>query len=150
MSSPGRWVLHETLDAQGKKVGARLYLREAPIRFEGRLRVPLLHPGSPLDFSLADAGDFPVVTEKVALPLTEMAPGDVQLYPVEVDSRPEPYFLVNVTRLVRCIDEAASEEVRYGDPEDNLPDTLGYCLSDRKSTRLNSSHSGESRMPSSA
>ena len=27
---------------------------------------------------------------------------------------------------------------------------LGLCLPDRKSTRLNSSHSGESRMPSSA
>ena len=26
----------------------------------------------------------------------------------------------------------------------------GYCKQDRKSTRLNSSHSGESRMPSSA
>ncbi|QRN97449.1 suppressor of fused domain protein [Archangium violaceum] len=129
MSSPERWVLHDTLDAQGKKVGARLYLNEAPTRFDGRLRVPILHPGSPLDFSLADAGDFPVVTERVASTLAELAPGDVQLYPAEVDSRPEPYFLVNVARMVRCIDEAASEEVRYGEPEDNLPDKIGYYLS---------------------
>jgi hypothetical protein len=129
MSSPERWVLHDTLDAQGKKVGARLYLNEVPVRFEGRLRVPILHPGSPLDFSLADAGDFPVVTEKVASTLAELAPGDIQLYPAAVDTRPEPYFLVNVARLVRCIDEAASEEVRYGEPEDNLPDELGYYLS---------------------
>ena len=28
--------------------------------------------------------------------------------------------------------------------------SLSYAISDRKSTRLNSSHSGESRMPSSA
>jgi hypothetical protein len=115
----------DTLDAQGKKVGARLYLNEASIRFDGRLRVPILHPGSPLDFSLADAGDFPVVTEMVASTLAELAPGDVQLYPVEVDSRPEPYFLVNVARMVKCIDEAASEEVRYWTPEDNRPDKLG-------------------------
>ncbi|PTL85810.1 imm11 family protein [Vitiosangium sp. GDMCC 1.1324] len=129
MSSPERWVLDDTLDTQGKKVGARLYLNEVPIRFDGRLRVPILHPGSSLDYSLADAGDFPVVTEKVASTLAELAPGDVQLYLAEVDSRPEPYFLVNVARLVKCIDEATSEEVRYGEPEDNWPDRLGYYRS---------------------
>ncbi|HLM44402.1 MAG TPA: DUF1629 domain-containing protein [Myxococcaceae bacterium] len=129
MSSPERWVLHDTLDAQGKKVGTRLYLNETPLHFDGRLRVPILHPGSPLDFSLADAGDFPVVTEKVASTLAELAPGEVQLYPAGVDSRPEPYFLVNVARMVKCIDEATSEEVRYGEPEDNCPDRIGYYRS---------------------
>jgi len=129
MSSPERWVLDDTLDAQGQPVGARLYLNEAPVRFDGRLRVPILHPGSPLEFSFADSRAFPVVTEKVASTLAELAPGDVQLYPVEVDSRPEPYFLVNAARLVKCIDEAVSEEVRYGEPEDNLPDKIGYYRS---------------------
>jgi hypothetical protein len=129
MSSPERWVLHDTLDAHGKKVGARLYLNDAPTRFDGRLRVPILHPGNPLDFSLADAGDFPVVTEKVASTLAELAPGDVQLYPAEVDSRPEPYFLVNVARLVKCIDDETSEEVLYWKPEDNRPDLIGQYRS---------------------
>ena len=129
MSSPERWVLHDTLDAHGKKVGARLYLNAVPIRFDGRLRVPILHPGSPLDFSFADSGDFPVVTEKVASTLAELAPDDVQLYPVEVDSRPEPYFLVNVARQVKCIDDETSEEVLYWKPEDNRPDLLGQYRS---------------------
>jgi len=88
MSSPERWVLDDTLDAKGEQVGARLYLNAAPVRFESPLRVPILHPGNPLDFSLADAGDFPVVTEKVASTLAELAPGDVQLYPAEVDTLP--------------------------------------------------------------
>jgi hypothetical protein len=125
MTSPERWVLGDTLDAQGKKVGARLYLNREPTRFDGRLRVPIYHPGSSLDFSFADDGDFPVVTEKVASTLAEVAPDDVQLYPAEVDSRPEPYFLVNVARLVRCIDDAACAEVLYWKPEDNRPDKLG-------------------------
>ena len=129
MSSPERWVLDDTLDAQGELVGARLYLNGTPIRFDGRLRVPILHPGSPLDFSLADSGDFPVVTEKVASTLAELAHGDIQLYPAEVDSRPEPYFLVNVARLVKCIDDDRCAEVRYGEPEDNWPDELGYYRS---------------------
>ncbi|WP_232537655.1 imm11 family protein [Cystobacter fuscus] len=145
MSSPERWVLHDTLDAHGKKVGPRLYLNETPIRFDGHLRVPILHPGSPLDYSLADAGDFPVVTEKVASTLAELAPGDVQFYTADVDTRPEPYFLVNVARMVRCIDEAASEEVRYGEPEDNLPDALGYYLS-VYGMRIDSSKVGDARI----
>jgi hypothetical protein len=73
-----------------------------------------------------DTGGFPVVSEKVARVLAELAPGDVQLFPAEVESRPETYFVVNVARRVKCIDEAASEEVRYGEPEDNWPDELGY------------------------
>jgi hypothetical protein len=129
MSSPDRWVLDDTLDAQRQPVGARLYLNQVPLRFDGRLRVPILHPGSPLDFSFADSGDFPVVTEKVASTLAELAPSDVQLYPAEVDSRPEPYFLVNVTRLVKCIDDETSEEVLYWKPEDNRPDKLGQYRS---------------------
>jgi hypothetical protein len=129
MTSPERWVLGDTLDVQGKKIGARLYLNAEPIRFNGRLRVPILHPGSPLDFSCADGGDFPVVTASVASTLAELAPGDVQLYPAEVDSRPEPYFLVNVAHLVKCIDVDASEEVRYWEPEDNRPDKLGHYRS---------------------
>lgn len=129
MSSPERWVLHDTLDSQGKKVGARLYLNESPLSFDRPLRVPLLHPGNPLDFSLADAGDFPVVTEKVASTLAELAPGDVQIYPAQVDTRPEPYFLVNVARLVKCIDDESSEEVLYWKPEDNRPDLVGQYRS---------------------
>lgn len=126
MSGPERWVLHDALDPQGKPVGARLYLNEAPIHFDGHLRLPILHPGSPLDFSFSDSGDFPVVTENVARVLAELAPSDVRLYPADVDSRPEHYFLVHVARLVKCIDDDRCAEVRYADPEDNWPDETGY------------------------
>ena len=38
----------------------------------------------------------------------------------------------------------------YRSPREPFKDSINIILSDRKSTRLNSSHSGESRMPSSA
>jgi len=145
MSSPDRWVLDDTLDAQGQRVEPRLYLNEAPVRFDGRLRVPILHPGSPLDFSFADSRAFPVVTEKVASTLAELAPDDVQLYPVEVDSRPEPYFLVNVARLVKCIDDETSEEVLYWKPEDDRPDLLGQYRS-VGSMRIDPSKVGDAKV----
>ncbi|MFY0568990.1 imm11 family protein [Archangium lansingense] len=96
-----------------------------PAHIEGRLQLPVAHSGNALDFSLADAGGFPVVTQKVASVLSELAPRDVQLFPVKVDSRSEPYFLVNVARTVKCIDDEASEEVRYWKPEDGEPERVG-------------------------
>ncbi|WP_342747659.1 imm11 family protein [Melittangium boletus] len=99
-------------------------MRAAPALVEGRLRVPVDQPGEPLDFSLADMGAVPVVSEKVATLLVQMAPNDVQLFPVDVDT-PGPYFVVNVIRLVKCIDDQASEEVRYWMPEHGRPDRVG-------------------------
>jgi hypothetical protein len=125
MSSPERWLLGRALDAQGNKVEARLFLNAEPTHFDGRLRVPISHPGTPLDFSLADPDGFPVVTAKVASALAEWAPDDVQLYPAEVESRPEPYFLVNAPRVVKCIDDEKCEEVLYWLPEDERPEDVG-------------------------
>ncbi|HEX8703861.1 MAG TPA: DUF1629 domain-containing protein [Myxococcaceae bacterium] len=57
--------------------------------------------------------------------LTRLAPDNVQLFPVKVASESEPYFLVNVACTVRCIDDEASEEVRYWKPEDGQPEKVG-------------------------
>ena len=65
-----------------------------------------------------------------------------------INAIPSPTGVVNVIILSRLENEEA--------PADDAPcDGFGFRLSvlplvDRKSTRLNSSHSGESRMPSSA
>ena len=44
----------------------------------------------------------------------------------------------------------SSEKIPLSHLELNLPEELGKVEEDRKSTRLNSSHSAKSRMPSSA
>ncbi len=126
MSRPDRWLLGDPIDEQQKEVRPLQFMSGEPTRFDGRLRVPVYHAGTSLDFTCVDTGGFPVVTEKVARVLATLAPDDVQLFPVEVESRPEPYFLVNVARRVKCIDEAASKEVLLEDPEENWPDALGY------------------------
>ena len=125
MTSPDRWVLHDALDAQGKKVRARQFMNGEPTRFDGRLRVPVLHPGNPLDFSLRGRRGLSRGHRKGRSTPAELAPGDVQLFPAEVDTRPEPYFLVNVARLVKCIDDESLRGGAYWKPEDNRPDMLG-------------------------
>jgi hypothetical protein len=125
MTSPGRWLLGNPLDEQGEEVRTRRFMSGEPTHFDGRLRVPIYHPGTSLDFTRVDPGAIPVVTQKVARVLAELAPGDVQLFPVEVESRPETYFLVNVARLVKCIDDEACAEVRYWKLEDGRPEKVG-------------------------
>ena len=53
---------------------------------------------------------------------------------------------LNVVPVVNENDSVATEEIRFGD-NDRL---AARVAQDRKSTRLNSSHNGQSRMPSSA
>ncbi len=145
MSRPDRWLLGDPLDEKGKEVRALQFMSGEPTHVDGCLRVPVYHAGTSLDFTCVDTGGFPVVTEKVARVLAELAPGDVQLFPAQVQSRSETYFVVNVARRVKCIDEATSEEVQYGDPEENWPDELGYYQA-VYGMRINPSQVGDAKV----
>ncbi|WP_395828768.1 imm11 family protein [Archangium violaceum] len=70
-----------------------------------------------------------MVHARVAAVFAELAPGDVQLIPVEVDGQSEPYVLLNITRVVKCIDDEASDEVHYWEPGDDRPDKTGQYRS---------------------
>ncbi|HEX8699339.1 MAG TPA: DUF1629 domain-containing protein [Myxococcaceae bacterium] len=99
-------------------------MRGEPANFEGRLKVPIRAQGRPHDLTFA-AFDVPVVSARVASILTALAPGDVQLLEVDIDSQSEQYFLLNVTRVVKCIDDRASAEVQYWTAEDGEPERVG-------------------------
>ncbi|HEX8821023.1 MAG TPA: DUF1629 domain-containing protein [Archangium sp.] len=121
---PGRWELGAPLDGRGHKVWTWLFRRGEPAAVDGPIRVPLSHAGEPLDFSVAGAA-VPIIHEKVAALFNELAPDAVQLIPVEVESRSEQYFILNILRVVKCIDDAACEEVQHWAPEDGQPDLVG-------------------------
>jgi hypothetical protein len=114
----GRWYLGIPVDGQGQQAGSWLFMEGQPVSVTEPLRVAFSRSGKSLDFSLADAGAIPVVHPRVAAVLTALAPEDVQAFPIQVEGQPEPYVLINVTRLVDCIDDAASEHVERWIPED--------------------------------
>jgi hypothetical protein len=121
---PERWELGAPLDGRGQKVWTWLFRRGEPAVVEGLIRIPLSRPGKALDFSVAGAA-VPIVHEKVAAIFTELTPNDVQLIPVRLESRVDGYFILNVLRVVRCIDDGACEEVRYWTPEDGQSELVG-------------------------
>ena len=80
--------------------------------------------GSPLDFNISGLG-IPVVPERVVRIFERLGTKDVQFLPTKIDSRPDPWFILNVTRVVRCIDDARCRQVNYFKPEDGQPEKIG-------------------------
>ncbi|WP_205525433.1 imm11 family protein [Pyxidicoccus trucidator] len=123
--APRRWNLGHPTDGQGREVDDPWMFRKGmPVSVKGRLKIPVEEPGRALDYSHAGFST-PVVRANVANIFSEMAPDDVQLIPVDVDGQTEPFFILVATRLIRCIDDAASTEVLYWKPEDERPEKLG-------------------------
>ncbi len=121
----GRWELGHPLDQEGRKLDDPWQFRIGLwAHSDERIRIPIKISGKPLDYSHA-AFSIPIVHARVASLFTEMAPNDVQLIPVEMDSHPAQHFILNAIRLVKCIDDAACEEVRYWTQEDGMPDKVG-------------------------
>ncbi|GHH00454.1 DUF1629 domain-containing protein [Comamonas sp. JC664] len=113
VSVPGRWYFSDPTNSVGDEIediwqfteGVAVDLRE-------RLRIPVSRAGNALDFTTAGAGRTPIVSARIASIFREMAPLDVQLFSVDVEGESKSYFLLNVCRTIRCIDDAACEEVQ--------------------------------------
>ncbi|MDC0713244.1 hypothetical protein POL68_32580 [Stigmatella sp. ncwal1] len=120
---PNRWQLDTPVDSHGRKVHDWDFTRGAPVNVERRLKIPIETAGRPLDFSGAGLR-IPVVHVKVASMFSELAPGDVQLIPADIEGQPDQYLVLVATRLIRCIDEKASK-VQFWRPEDGLPEKVG-------------------------
>ena len=119
-----RWHLGTPVDEQGQELD--------PWQFdEGRVldlgcvpRFPLDIPGTPLEFCWA-AFSILVVNARFVRLLEQLKVQDVQFIPARVEGHAESYFILNPLRIIRCIDDARSEEVRYWKPEDGQPDKVG-------------------------
>jgi hypothetical protein len=142
----GRWYLGEPTHLTGQELeDIWEFSYGRPVEVRERLRVPIDRPGQPLDFDTAGVGQAPIVNARVASIFRELAPNDVQLFPVEVQGQAEPYYLVNVARTVRCIDEKASAEVQVYSTEDGRPERVGEYRS-MIGLRIDKSKVGDARV----
>ncbi len=138
-----RWYLNRLCDAAGIQLDSREFRngqavdlgppikakswREGiPVPARPPLKV-LLDPkrnGAPLDFTFTNA-DMPVVVLKVAEILASIAAQDIQRISVLVESRQEEYEIMNVIRLIDCIDARRSEIQWYTEGNKIRPDKAG-------------------------
>jgi hypothetical protein len=89
------------------------------------LRLPIARSGHALDFTSTGLA-IPVVSRHVVSLFERLGLlKQVQFFPAQVKGQAEPYFILNILRVIRCIDDARSEEVVYWKPEDGRPDKVG-------------------------
>ncbi|MFP2912650.1 imm11 family protein [Pyxidicoccus sp. 3LFB2] len=130
VSVPGRWHLGSPVDAEGREADDFGYFTQGhAVKAPGPLRISCTEPGTPLDYSLGGL-NVPIVHARVAEVFTRLAPQAVQLLPVEIEGQSEPYFILVVTRRVRCIDESASEIERWTEAN-GVPEVVGEYMSVR-------------------
>lgn len=143
---PGRWYLDEPTNPDGQEVAdIWAFIEGKPVGAPGPLLIPFSRPGTPLDFDKTPVAGTPIVSERVAAIFRELAPNDVQLFPVKVEGQSESYSLLNVARTVRCIDDAACEEVQFYTPEDGYPERVGEYHS-VSGLRIDRSKAGDARV----
>ncbi|HYO56392.1 imm11 family protein [Archangium sp.] len=122
----GRWYLEDPLDDQGREIFPWQFLQGKILRWEKPLVLPLYRRGRALDFSqtgfnfVAVNGRFVSVCKRLGIQ------NEVQFIPARVEEHPEPYFVLNTLRIIRCIDEARCEEVSFYEPEDGEPERVGH------------------------
>jgi hypothetical protein len=71
--------------------------------WERNLVFPIERRGIELEFNGPEL--LPVVVEPLAEALRELAPSEVQLFPVEIPGQSRRYCILNVTEALDCIDE---------------------------------------------
>lgn len=143
---PGRWYLTEPRTLVGEEIDdSWQFMQGKTVELHEKLRVPVRYLGKPLDYTTAGAGQIPIINERVASVFRELAPNDVQIFPIEVEGQTEPYFLLNVAREIRCIDDASCEEVQYFTKDDVRADKAGQYRS-VVGLRIDKSKVGDARV----
>lgn len=121
----GRWHLGIPRDVHGQEVeDPWIFKKGVAIPQPGRLCIAPEHPGIALDFSEAGFAT-PVLSARAAQVFATLAPEDIQLFPVALRGHPGPFHILVATRLLRCVDETASDEVEHWTPEDGQPEKVG-------------------------
>lgn len=95
-----------------------------PLNIERPIRMSVNPKGIALDYT--HALGIPVVHHRVVSLFSRLKlQAEVQFIPIEVEGQNEPYFILNALRIIRCIDEARSDQVFHWRPEDGEPERVG-------------------------
>ena len=125
MRFQGRWALRSPVNEYGQEIDPWQFMEGRLLAVQGVPRFPLARSGCALDFTTTGLG-VTVTTGKFVSLFKRLGLGEqVQFFPAQVEGQSEPCFILNVLRVIRCIDDARCEEVRYWQPEDGQPEKVG-------------------------
>jgi hypothetical protein len=120
-----QWTLGDPIEGNGQELWHGLMTDGLPITVQQPARIGLYVPGRALEFSTNPLG-IPIIHGRVKALLEQLGlDGQMQLFPITVEGQAEPYYVLNLLRVVRCIDDARCEEVAYRTVEDGYEDRIG-------------------------
>ncbi|HYO70252.1 MAG TPA: DUF1629 domain-containing protein [Archangium sp.] len=121
---PERWHLRLPVDEQGEWIDTWQFHEGRVLAIKGSIRFPVKPGGVALEYT--ESMGVPIIHRRVVSLFERLGlQKEVQFLPVEVEGQTEPWFILNVLRVIRCIDDARCDEVFYWEPEDGEPDRIG-------------------------
>lgn len=96
-----------------------------PLPDPGPLKSKPFRDGPQRSFSVANSGRTPIADEQVASAFRELAPDDIQVFPVDVEGATKPFYIINATKCFKCVDEANSRKVELFPPDGTAPERAG-------------------------
>jgi hypothetical protein len=96
-----------------------------PVPDPGLLKTRPFRDGPQRSFSVANSGRMPVADEQAASVFRGLAPTDAQVSPIEVEGATQPFYIINVTKCFKCVDEVNSREVQIYPPDGVAPERAG-------------------------
>lgn len=116
---PERWHVGSIVNAEGDEPA----LGRGLLCGDHMLRAMVSKSGVELDFFLTSF-NVPIARARLAERIRSLAADDVQCIPVDIDGQND-FAAINVVRIVSCVDEEGSEEVKRWTESDARPDRLG-------------------------
>ncbi|MDC0707677.1 hypothetical protein POL68_04275 [Stigmatella sp. ncwal1] len=125
MGDVPQWLIDTPTRASGEAFDEPWMFADGRVLSDpGYLKAQISHPGTKRAFIFSVIEKAPIVSEAVANVFRTMAPTDVQIFPVSIEGEPERHFVVNVTTVLDCIDEARCQEIQHY-PEGSFPEYEG-------------------------
>jgi hypothetical protein len=125
MRIAGRWHLEGPFDERGEELNPWQFKEGRAIELEGTPRFRPDLAGRPLDFTLAGF-TIPLVHSRVVSIFDRLGlQNEVQFIAAQVEGQSEPYWILNALRIIRCIDDARCEEVRFWEVRHGAPNRVG-------------------------
>ena len=124
---PDRWFLGSPTDADGRPVEPWVFTSAKKATVKQPLAIDVSYSGRSLDFTHADL-DMPVANRRACSILKRVAGGTFESFPARVNGHPEEFEIVNFLQARACVDEAASEFLKWTETG-GRPDKIGHYRS---------------------
>lgn len=122
-SEMSRWYLGSAMDMCQNEIDPRIFTQGGRVEFPPDMCVRARRAGRELDFNFCDF-DMVVASSEVGEKLLKIVGSAIQRIPVMIDSAAKAYEILNICKLVSCLDRDKSLFTEWS-AKDGRPEKVG-------------------------